>query len=391
MSANKMFRIYIFTPGYPPPEVVWLMNGKPVPKLSTTSAEVARVAQPQTNHVNLPKSGLENSVSSSNNTVSDDKTFPVMSPKLAAYRAKQIRRRGRRWSNNHGDASGRDAMSYFQQIEAGSLDSIFSNISGEIELDKFPPFRLNSVGINVTSMKENLPRNGVESKNGNQSAVDLHHSTENIINHVVIDTIDQSSKHINGLRNSFVPKVYEKYVEIDQNRLTQNDSKKENLKGYRTGNYLEVNNNNLTQLGRLIKRKRRSITTNYFSNNRRTLLEGKHSSTYLHRHTITMPDHLRLLSNRNEASSPSSGTYSITDRDNRPQASGLMVSRSLEEELHESEVTTVLELGPLTRSDNGKMFSCRADNSELTPAKTRQVTVSMIRKYSMFLLLFSPL
>ena len=53
---------------------------------------------------------------------------------------------------------------------------------------------------------------------------------------------------------------------------------------------------------------------------------------------------------------------------------------TIEEEVNESQVTAVLELSSLTRTDNGKMFTCVAHNSKLTASKTRQVMVTMIRK-----------
>ena len=52
-----------------------------------------------------------------------------------------------------------------------------------------------------------------------------------------------------------------------------------------------------------------------------------------------------------------------------------------DEEIEESQVNKVLNIGPVTRSDNGKVFTCQASNGRLTKTLTREVRLSMIREY----------
>ena len=85
--------------------------------------------------------------------------------------------------------------------------------------------------------------------------------------------------------------------------------------------------------------------------------------------------------NKIEISKPSLKNRSTNElKSSFPRVTG-RAPTGIEDEVHESEVSSVLEIGPLTRADNGKVFTCWADNSKLTTPKTRPVKISMIRKY----------
>ena len=71
----------------------------------------------------------------------------------------------------------------------------------------------------------------------------------------------------------------------------------------------------------------------------------------------------------------------LKNRSTKEEHDSLYQRNLLDEEIQEAKVSSVLEIGPLTRSDHGKIFSCWADNSKLTTSKTRNVKISMTREF----------
>ena len=125
---------------------------------------------------------------------------------------------------------------------------------------------------------------------------------------------------------------------------------------------------------------------NEATTNRRNKLQNKRAAEIGGDHSLIFTDKHRTLS---YFGSETNEVYDVLDnRNSSPYLTAednvdesLESNGILEEEIHESSVSSVLEIGPLSRELNGKIFSCWADNSKLTAAKTRQVTVNMIRKY----------